>query len=113
MSKEYMGKKVLLLDGYGRQIPSLMQQLHRLGCVITVLCDSKLNVGYTSRYPHKKLVVRGIREDYDIYKAAVEKELSNEQYDILFPVLEKATEISLSDELREKYPKLEPLYWWS
>jgi len=106
MSKEYLGKKVLLLDGYGRQIPSLLQQMHRLGCAVTVMCDSKLNIGYTSRYPHKKIVVRGIREDIDIYRAAVEDELRSEKYDILFPVLEKATEISLSDTIRTQYPDL-------
>lgn len=106
MSKEYLGKKVLLLDGYGRQIPSLLRQLRRAGCVITVICDSKLNVGYTSKYPHKRIVVPGIREDFEAYRTAVEKELAAENYDILFPVLEKATEISRSDAIREKYPDL-------
>lgn len=106
MSKEYLRKKVLLLDGYGRQIPSILHQLHRLGCIVTTVCDSKLNVGYTSRYPKKRIVVRGIREDEAVYRAAIEEELAKEKYDILFPVLEKATDISISDPIKEKYPDL-------
>ena len=106
MSKEYLDKKVLLLDGYGRQIPSILNQLHRLGCIVTTINESKLDVGNTSRYPKKKIVVRGIREDIQIYRTAVLDALEKENYDILFPVLEKATEISLSDEIKEKYPNI-------
>ena len=75
--KTYAGKRVLLLDGFGRQIASILQQLHRLGCIVTTMCESKLDVGYTSRYPRKRIVVRGIREDSDIYRAAIEQELAN------------------------------------
>ena len=88
----YKGKKVLLLDGYGRQIPSLLHQLHQLGCAVTTICESKLDVGYTSRYPKRRIVIHGIREDEIIYRTAIEKELQH-GYDILFPVLENSTEI--------------------
>lgn len=106
MNKEYKGKKVLLLDGYGRQIPSILQQLYRLGCIITTICESKLDVGYTSRYPHKKIVVHGIRESAEVYKTAIVEELAKESYDILFPVLETATDICVSEEMKEKYPDI-------
>lgn len=106
MKKAYLGKKVLLLDGYGRQIPSILHQLHQLGCVITTMCESKLDVGYTSRYPHKRIVVHGIREDKEIYRQAIEKELEIENYDIIFPILEKATDICIDGTLQTRYPEL-------
>lgn len=105
MESNYRGKKVLLLDGYGRQIPSLLHQLHQLGCVVTTMCESKLDVGYTSWYPKKRIVVHGIREDEVVYRAAINKELEN-GYDILFPILERATDICIDGTIKEKYPNL-------
>ena len=102
---DYKGKKVLLLDGYGRQVPSLLHQLRKLGCKITTICESKLDVGYTSRYPSKRVVVPGIRENNDIYRQAIEKELEN-GYDILFPILERATDICIDGVIQKRYPGL-------
>lgn len=90
---DYKGIKVLVLDGYGRQIPSILTQLHQLKCKITTINESKLDVGYTSRYPHKRVVQKGIREDNDVYREVVAKELSEGTYDVVFPMLERATEI--------------------
>jgi len=101
----YTGKKVLLLDGYGRQVPSILHQLNKLGCKITTICDSKLNVGFTSRYPEKRVVANGIRENIDIYRHAIEKELKN-GYDILFPLLEKSTDICTDGTFQKIYPDL-------
>lgn len=105
MKSDYTGKKVLLLDGYGRQVPSLLHQLHQLGCAVTVMCDSKLDVGNTSRYPKKKIVIPGIREDRGLYRQAIEKELE-EGYDILFPILETATDICIDGAIQARYPAL-------
>ena len=101
----YKGKKVLLLDGYGRQIPSLLHQLHELGCKVTTMCESRLDVGFTSRYPSRRIVVHGIREDVDIYRQAIEKELEN-GYDVLFPILEKSTDICTDGKISALYPGL-------
>ena len=105
MVSDYAGKKVLLLDGYGRQIPSLLHQLHQLGCKVTTMCESRLDVGYTSRYPSKRVVVHGIRNNKRIYQNAIEQELKN-KYDILFPILERATDICTSGRIQKEYPEL-------
>ena len=89
---DYKGKRVLVLDGFGRQIPSILHQLHQLGCVITTVNESKLDVGYTSRYPKKRIVQPGIREDAKVYRALLERELASGEYDVVFPMLERATE---------------------
>ena len=90
---EFKGKKVLLLDGFGRQIASLLIQLRKLGCIVTTMNESKLDIGYTSRYPKKRIVVKGIRTDSDIYREAIRKALSEDKYDIVFPVIERSTAI--------------------
>lgn len=106
MQTEYKGKTVLLLDGYGRQIPSILHQLHELGCVVTTVCESKLDVGYTSRYPQKRIVVKGIRENKKVYRQEIENELKRNHYDILFPVLEVATDICIDGDFQDRYRNL-------
>ena len=101
---DYKGIKVLLLDGFGRQIPSILHQLHQLGCVVTTINDSKLDVGYTSRYPKKKIVQKGIREDVGAYRKIIEEELATDGYDVAFPMIEKATEILYALQQEGKIP---------
>jgi hypothetical protein len=52
----FKGLRVLVLDGYGRQIPSIICQLRELKCHITTISCSKLDPGYASKYPDKKLI---------------------------------------------------------
>ena len=92
-SLDYKGKKVLLLDGYGRQIPSLLRQLHQLGCIVTTVNHSKLDVGYTSRYADKRIVAKGIRDDRALLKKVIDEAIASGKFDIIFPVLEPSTDI--------------------
>ena len=92
----YKGLRVLLLDGYGRQIPTLMKQLHELGCLITTVNASKLDVGYTSRYPNRRVVIKGCREDVSEVRKYVENALQRKEFDVIFPVLERSTDLMLT-----------------
>lgn len=49
--------RVLVLDGAARQILPVIKGLADLGCYIVTLNTSKLDFGYTSRYPNEKLIV--------------------------------------------------------
>ena len=89
----YKGLRVLVLDGYGRQIPAILRELHELGCCVTTLNERKLDVGYSSRYPDRKLVEPGIRSDVERLEAVILRELSSGQYDVFLPMLEKSTDI--------------------
>lgn len=90
---DYKGKRVLVLDGFGRQVPAILQELHDLGCYITTLNDRKMDVGYSSRYPNKKIVVNGIRKDKKLLRSVIEKELCSGNYDVFLPMIEKSTDI--------------------
>ena len=90
---DYKGKRVLVLDGFGRQVPAILKELHDLGCVITTLNDRKLDVGYSSRYPDKKIVEPGIREDQALLAKVIEREIQSGNYDVFLPMVEKSTDI--------------------
>lgn len=94
---DYQGKRILVLDGYGRQIPIVLEQLSSLGFVITTLNCSKLDVGYTSKYPVKRLVYPETRHSQESLKAVLDKELLSGDYDYVFPMLEPATYVLLSN----------------
>jgi predicted ATP-grasp superfamily ATP-dependent carboligase len=95
MDKKYKGLSVLLLDGYGRHIPPMLTQLHDLGCVITPVNDSRLDVGYVSRYPKRKILIEGIREDAVLLLPFLRKEIALHNFDVIIPVLEHDTELLL------------------
>lgn len=104
---DFKGIRVLVLDGYGRQIPSILQQLHDLGCIITTVSCSKLDPGYASKYPHKKIMSREYKRDTNVMEALIDKELCSGQYDAVIPVLESATDfITKNAKKYGKYVKI-------
>ena len=97
---DYNGKRVLVLDGFGRQVAVILTELHDLGCVITTLNDSKLDIGYASRYPKHRIVEHGIRHDEELYRKVIEREMASGNYDVFLPMVEKSTDI-LTDMLEK------------
>ena len=104
---DFKGTRVLVLDGYGRQIATIVQQLHDLGCIITTLNTSKLDIGYTSHYPKKKLLHPETRHDMEALKKVLDKEITSGNYDVVFPMLEPSTDVCLqNEETYRRYVKI-------
>ena len=89
----FKGIRVLLLDGFCRQNAVLLKELNDLGCVVTTLNDSKLDVGYASKYPKKKMLDNRFKKDINYYEELIIKLAKTGQYDVIFPVIEESTEI--------------------
>lgn len=104
---DFHGTRVLLLDGFCRQNAVLLKELHGLGCAVTTLNNSRLDVGYTSRYPVRRLLDTQFATDLEHYEHLILELARSGQYDVIFPVLEEATEI-LSRQYAEltKYVKV-------
>lgn len=84
--KEMKDIHVLLLEGFGRQIMPMMQAFHDLGCHITTYNKSKLDMGYASRYPDKKLIGFWDRTDEEKSYAALLEVLKEDHYDVTIPM---------------------------
>lgn len=52
------GKRVLITDGFCKQVLPFIRAYKKMGCEVTVLCDSKLNCGYVSRLPDHKILAK-------------------------------------------------------
>lgn len=95
--------RVLVLDGHGRQVLPTLKGLHDCGCHITTLNYSKLDLGYTSRFPNKRILAKGIENNVDAISREIEREIMTGKYDVLIPLSDVTTQI-VSRNL-EKYTK--------
>lgn len=90
---DFNGIRVLLLDGFCRQNECLLKEFHDLGCIVTTLNDSKLDVGYASRYPKQKILDTRFKNDLNYYEKIIVEAAKSGKYDVIFPVIEESTEI--------------------
>ena len=104
--------KVLLLEGFARQIMPLMQALHDLGCHITTYNNSKLDMGYSSRYPNKRLLAVWDRNDSQKSLSALREVLQKDSYDVVIPLTDfSAILLSQNKEELKKYAALAVNDW--
>lgn len=80
------GVRVLLLEGFARQVMPLMEALHNLGCHITTYNKSCLDMGFASRYPERKLVAFWDRNDAKSSLNSLRKILQRDKYDVVIPL---------------------------
>lgn len=85
--------KVLVFEGYGRQILPYLRSFKKLGCETTVLCGSKLDLAYCSRFADKKILGTCDMEDYEGSEKCVLDIIKSGEYDVVVPMGDFAAEI--------------------
>lgn len=90
---DFKGVRVLVLDGFGRQVAIILKELHAMGCITTTLNCSKLDVGYVSRYPVKKILEPQTRYDMTELKKVLDREILSGNYDVVMPMIEPSTDV--------------------
>ena len=103
INSAYSNVRVLLIEGRARQVMPLMESLHKLGCHVTTYNASKLDMGYASHYPDKKIVSFCNAKEPDKSWEAISKELKTKQYDLVIP-LNDFVAIMLSQHKEELKP---------
>lgn len=103
---DFKNVHVLVTDGGGRQTLTIIRGLKEIGCHVTVLCRSKMDLCYVSKYPDVKLLEKDIIGDDSFYKVLL-RELKTEKYDVLFPIAENSTNlVTLHEEECKKYVRI-------
>lgn len=82
------GKHILVLEGYCKQCLPFIRGFKELGCEVSVLCGSKWDCAYWSRYADHKIL--GV---CDLHKKKESEEyiinlIKTGEFDIVFPVFE-------------------------
>lgn len=77
---------VLLIEGRARQVLPMSRSLRDLGCEVTTYNGSKLDPGYASRFPHRKLLAYCDAHDPEGSFNAIKAELEKYHYDLVIPM---------------------------
>lgn len=89
---DFSNIKVLVPEA-GKQALAMIRGLKELGCHVTVVCQSKLNAGYASKLPDRKILFENLLSDVEgTYKFLLD-EVKKGGYDVLMPIGEKSTSI--------------------
>lgn len=78
--------KVLLIEGRARQVLPLAKSMCQLGAEVTTYNGSKLDPGYASKYPKRKLLVFFDVKQPEKSLEALKTELEKYHYDIVMPL---------------------------
>lgn len=99
--------RVLLTDGGARQSLTILHGLKEIGCRVTVLCSSKLDVCYVSKLPDVRILdenAAGSRDGFEKFLLSI---LSSGKYDVLLPVAEMTTnKVTQHENEYRKYVRL-------
>ena len=87
MLDEYLKRRlrVLMLDGYARQVLPMAEHLCRLGAIVTTLNTSRLDVGYASRWPHEHYLGPDPRYDIPGTLDKIRAMLETRTFDVVIP----------------------------
>ncbi len=103
----YNGVRVLVLEGYTRQSLPLIKAFFELGCEVTALCSSKLDVAYASRYTQHKY--RGVcnREDARGTEKQIREMLESGKFDVVVPTADFSASLLSKNKIEfSKYAKV-------
>lgn len=82
--------KILLIEGNARQVLPMAKSLRELGHEVTTYNSSKTDYGYTSRYPHRKLIAFFNLQDEPKTLRTILNELAKYPYDLVIPMNDDA-----------------------
>ena len=109
---DFRNIRVLLLEGYARQILPMAKAFRELGCEVTTLNSSKLDVGYTSRYPQRKIIDVCSQDDYEGTVEVIRRLLQTKKYDLVVPMVDfSAAILSKYKEEFKQYAKIAAVDW--
>ena len=85
---DFKGIRVLVLEGYARQSLPLIKAFKKLGCEVSALCSSKLDVAYVSRYTDHKILGMCDRDKIEETTEQVRELLKTGNYDVVVPTVD-------------------------
>lgn len=104
---DFKGKHILVLEGYARQSLPLIRAFRKLGCEVTALCSSKLDVAYASRYTNHKVLGVCDPEREEETTEQIRQLLRTGRYDVVVPTVDFSASILSENKVEfRKYAKI-------
>lgn len=99
--------RVLVTDGGARQTLTIVRGLKDIGCHVSVLCSSRLDVCYASRLPDEKILNEHAAGSYDGFEELLASILATGKYDVLLPIAELTTnKVTWHEDEYKRYVKI-------
>lgn len=87
------GKRILIPEGYCKQCLPFIRGFKKMGCEVTVLCNSKLDCGYVSRLPDQKILgICDLKRPEESEKYMVEL-VKTGKFDLVYPIFDFSARI--------------------
>lgn len=90
---DYRGKKILILEGYARQCLPFMCSFKKRGCEVSILCKSRLDIGYVSRYADRRILGICDPERYEESRDFICDLVKRNSYDLVLPLVDFSARI--------------------
>jgi D-aspartate ligase len=104
--------RVLILDGYTRQTLPMVEGFKHLGCEVTIGYFSKLDVGYVSRYPDKRICFNCEKDDYAKQYEITKNLIVSGNFDLVVPMTDySAMYLSKNKEFLARYARIAVNDW--
>lgn len=103
---DYSQITVLLVDGADRQTLPLAKAYRKLGCKVATVNGSKLDLGYTSKYPTEKIIDPLMKKSKADHLEIIKSQLKTGKFDVVVTTSDDTAEqLSLIRTEYEKYAK--------
>lgn len=89
----FKGKHILILEGYARQCLPFMRSFKKHGCTVTVLCNSKMDLAYVSRYADNKIIGICDPERYEESEKYICNLIKTGEFDLVLPLVDFSARI--------------------
>lgn len=104
---DFKGVRVLVLEGYAKQCLPLIRAFRGLGCIVSALCGSRLDVAFASRYTNHKILGICDREREEETTEFIRNLLKTGEYDVVVPTVDfSASILSKNKEEFSRYCKV-------
>jgi D-aspartate ligase len=87
------GLRILLLDGYARQVLPMSRYLNQLGATVATLNTSRMDFGYASCWPHERYLGPDPRHDLAGSLQKIRVLLKSDRFDVVIPLLDMTAEL--------------------
>jgi predicted ATP-grasp superfamily ATP-dependent carboligase len=89
---DYSKIKVLVLGGSGRQMLPILRELHELKCSVTTINSSIFDVGFSSRYPNHRIIIKNTGDYKKDFIDSMNKEIDKGNYDVIIHLSDMITD---------------------
>ena len=83
---DFKGLKVLLPEASGRQVLPMAKALKKLGCNVTTVQGKKSDLGFSTRYADKKVVLADVDESLSVAEPFYLDLVERERFDVIIPL---------------------------